>query len=221
MLIIPKLTLALFFPFSLFSGQQQEQGYVIYAICFVLFVVSGLLLKKYIKDKARWLKELELERLKNKAIESAYEQKMQRILASRDAESEAIQGLEIIPESTELPQHKEKKFFDTLISLILDRISDPQLSVEELGKAIGLSRSSLYKKLKSRTGYVPNEFIRVIRLKHAAELLRSNEYNVSEISYMVGFNSHSYFSKCFVQQFNLTPTEFVESYRQEEMLSPA
>lgn len=219
MLIIPKLTLALFFLFSLFSGQQQEQGYLIYLICLVLFFVSGLLLKKYSDDKARWQKELQLERLKNKAMQSAYEQKMQRILANRDVESQGVEDIELIPESTDLPQHKEKKFFDTLISLILDRISDPQLSVEELGKAIGLSRSSLYKKLKSKTGYVPNEFIRVIRLKHAAELLRSNEYNVSEISYMVGFNSHSYFSKCFVQQFNLTPTEFAESYKQEDAVA--
>jgi|GEM_PF-3720708 len=219
MLIIPKLTLALFFLFSLFSGQQQEQGYMIYVICLVLFVFSGLLLKKYLDDKAKWQKELQLERLKNKAMQSAYEQKVQRILANHDAESEGIEDIELITESTDLPQQKEKKFFDTLISLILDRISDPQLSVEELGKAIGLSRSSLYKKLKSRTGYVPNEFIRLIRLKHAAELLRSHEYNVSEISYMVGFNSHSYFSKCFVQQFNLTPTEFAESYRQEDAIA--
>ncbi len=106
--------------------------------------------------------------------------------------------------------NRDKKFLNKLIELIEERISDPQLSVEELGKEAGLSRSSLYKKVKSITGHVPNEFIRLIRLKHAARLLSNKEYNISEIGYMVGFNSHSYFSKCFYQQFKLTPTEFVE-----------
>ena len=49
------------------------------------------------------------------------------------------------------------------------------------------------------------------RLKHAARLLSNKEYNISEIGYMVGFNSHSYFSKCFYHQFILTPTEFLEN----------
>ncbi|HET8830397.1 MAG TPA: helix-turn-helix transcriptional regulator [Pelobium sp.] len=96
------------------------------------------------------------------------------------------------------------------IASIEERIADPQLSVEELGREIGLSRSSLYKKIKAMTGYVPNEFIRVIRLKNAARLLLTKEYNISEIGYMVGFSSHSYFSKCFHQQFKVTPTEFTE-----------
>lgn len=105
---------------------------------------------------------------------------------------------------------KDKDFLNKLIESIEDRIADPLLSVEELGREIGLSRSTLYKKIKSMTGYVPNEFIRVIRLKNAAKLLVAKNYNISEIGYMVGFSSPSYFSKCFYQQFKLTPTEFSE-----------
>ncbi len=107
---------------------------------------------------------------------------------------------------------RDKKFLNKLIEAIEERISDPQLSVEELGKEVGLSRSSLYKKVKSLTGHVPNEFIRLIRLKHAAKLLSAHNYNISEIGYMVGFSSHSYFSKCFYQQFKLTPTEFADQH---------
>jgi signal transduction histidine kinase/ligand-binding sensor domain-containing protein/AraC-like DNA-binding protein len=107
---------------------------------------------------------------------------------------------------------RDKKFLNKLIEAIEERISDPQLSVEELGREVGLSRSSLYKKVKSLTGHVPNEFIRLIRLKHAAKLLSEHGYNISEIGYMVGFSSHSYFSKCFYQQFKLTPTEFAEQH---------
>jgi DNA-binding response OmpR family regulator len=106
---------------------------------------------------------------------------------------------------------RDKKFMDKLTKAIEDRIADPQLSVEELGKEVGMSRSSLYKKVKTMTGHVPNEFIRLIRLKYAAKLLSENEYNISEIGYLVGFNSHSYFSKCFYQQFKQTPSEFMEN----------
>ena len=67
---------------------------------------------------------------------------------------------------------------------------------------------------------MPNEFIRLVRLKHAAKLLSVNEYNVSEIGYMAGFNSHSYFSKCFAQQFSLTPSEFAEKYAVKKDSAP-
>ncbi|WP_187774963.1 hybrid sensor histidine kinase/response regulator transcription factor [Pedobacter sp. BS3] len=108
---------------------------------------------------------------------------------------------------------RDKKFMEKIVEIIEERITDPQLSVEELSRDVGMSRSSLHKKLKSLSGHVPNEFIRLIRLKHAARLLLSNEYTISEICYMVGFNSHSYFSKCFYQQFQLTPSEFVEKHQ--------
>lgn len=112
---------------------------------------------------------------------------------------------------------RDKKFLDKLIESIEQRISDPQLGVEELGRQVGMSRSSLYKKVKAITGQVPNEFIRLIRLKRAAKLLTMQEYNISEIGYMVGFSSHSYFSKCFYQQFKVTPTEFAENYKNNQI----
>lgn len=106
----------------------------------------------------------------------------------------------------------DKKFVEKLITIIEERIMDPQLSVEELSKEMAMSRSSLHKKLKAMSGHVPNEFIRLIRLKNAAKLLLSGEYNISEVGYMTGFNSPSYFSKCFMQQFNVTPSEFAEKH---------
>jgi AraC-like DNA-binding protein len=106
----------------------------------------------------------------------------------------------------------DKKFVEKLINIIEERITDPQLSVEELSREMAMSRSSLHKKLKAMSGHVPNEFIRLIRLKNAAKLLLSGEHNISEVGYLTGFNSPSYFSKCFMQQFNLTPSEFAEKH---------
>lgn len=119
-----------------------------------------------------------------------------------------FESTEILPSGT-----RDKKFLNKLIEAIEERIADPLLSVEELSKAVNLSRSSLYKKVKAMTGHVPNEFIRLIRLKNAAKLLTTKEYNISEIGYMVGFSSHSYFSKCFYQQFKLTPKEFADQQK--------
>lgn len=104
----------------------------------------------------------------------------------------------------------DKKLLEKITTIIEDRIMDPKLSVEELSRELGMSRSSLHKKLKSVSGKVPNEFIRLVRLKHSAKLLLQNEYTISEIGYMSGFNSHSYFSKCFYKQFDITPSEFLE-----------
>jgi DNA-binding response OmpR family regulator len=104
----------------------------------------------------------------------------------------------------------DQKFLKKIIDVIEGRLDDQQLSVEELSSEMAMSRSSLHKKLKAISGHVPNEFIRIIRLKHAAKLLLQNEHSISEIGYMTGFNSPSYFSKCFFQQFKLTPREFIE-----------
>ena len=107
----------------------------------------------------------------------------------------------------------DKKFIERIISIIEERITDPQLSVEELSREMTMSRSSLHKKLKAMSGHVPNEFIRLIRLRNAARMLLSGEHNISEVGYLAGFSSHSYFSKCFAQQFNETPSEFAEKQR--------
>lgn len=105
---------------------------------------------------------------------------------------------------------QDKKFVEKLIAIIEERLTDPQLSVEELSREMAMSRSSLHKKLKAMSGHVPNEFVRLIRLRKAAGMLLSGEYNISEVGYLTGFNSPSYFSRCFLQQFGVTPTEFVE-----------
>jgi DNA-binding response OmpR family regulator len=107
----------------------------------------------------------------------------------------------------------DKKFIEKITAIIESRIIDPQLSVEELSREMNMSRSGLHKKLKAMSGHVPNEFIRLIRLRNAAKLLLSGEHNISEVGYRCGFSSHSYFSKCFAQQFNETPTEFAEKHR--------
>ncbi len=92
---------------------------------------------------------------------------------------------------------------------IQKRISDTSLSVETLAEEVGLSRGHLQRKLKSLTGQNPNEFIRIIRLKYAAELLiKRQDLSIAEVAENAGFNSQSYFSTAFTRQFSISPSQY-------------
>lgn len=108
----------------------------------------------------------------------------------------------------------DKGFLEKLYRLIDEHLSDPDLSVEELGEQIGLSRVQLYRKTKAICGYAPNELLRIARLKRAASLLASTEKTISEITYEVGFGSPSYFTKCYKEYFGESPTEFLKRKKQ-------
>ena len=101
-------------------------------------------------------------------------------------------------------------FLETAKKIIEKDITNPELSVEMLSKRMNMSRSNLHLKFKAIINQTPSDFIRIIRLNHAAQLLISGNYNIIEAAYGSGFNSPSYFTKCFKQYFHKTPSEFVE-----------
>ncbi|MEO9571965.1 MAG: two-component regulator propeller domain-containing protein [Polaribacter sp.] len=101
----------------------------------------------------------------------------------------------------------DKEFIQKLLEYINDNISDSNLSVEELASQLKLSRSQLYRKIKTITGQTVNEFIRKIRLERAKQILDSGRGNISEACFSVGFSSPSYFSKCFKAHFGILPSE--------------
>ena len=80
---------------------------------------------------------------------------------------------------------------------------------------LNMSRATLYRKLRNVSELTPNEFIRLIRLKKAAELLKQREYRVNEIAFVVGFNSVSYFAKCFFKQFGVLPKDYCVNSEKE------
>lgn len=104
----------------------------------------------------------------------------------------------------------DKGFVERLRTLIDEHLSDPDLSVEDLGDKIGMSRVQLYRKAKALTGYAPNELLRIARLKKAAALLASTDKTVAEVTYEVGFSSPSYFTKCYKDYFGESPTDFLK-----------
>jgi YesN/AraC family two-component response regulator len=106
----------------------------------------------------------------------------------------------------------DRSFLGKLKELIEKNLTDSGLNVEELGQHIGLSRTQLYRKVKSLTNYSPNELLRIMRLKKACHLLSTTETNVSEVTYDVGFTSPSYFAKCFKDYYNESPSDFVKKF---------
>jgi signal transduction histidine kinase/ligand-binding sensor domain-containing protein/DNA-binding response OmpR family regulator len=102
----------------------------------------------------------------------------------------------------------DEDFLNNLIHIIHAHLDDVNLDVDKLADCMNISRATFYRKVKSISELTPNDFIRLIRLKKAAELLRQKEYRVNEVAFIVGFNSSSYFSKCFYKQFGVLPKDF-------------
>jgi signal transduction histidine kinase/ligand-binding sensor domain-containing protein/AraC-like DNA-binding protein/AmiR/NasT family two-component response regulator len=115
------------------------------------------------------------------------------------------QGIGLITIST---TEKDKIFIEKMHALIEKNLNNPDFSTDSFAQAVNMGRTMFYKKVKGITGYSPNEYVRVIRLKKAAELLRTTELHVSEIAYQVGFNDPLYFSRCFKEQFSVSPAHF-------------
>ena len=108
----------------------------------------------------------------------------------------------------------DQDYMDKVHDFIMKHISETDLNIENLTLQLGTSKSSLYRKLKANTGLSINEYIRLCRLKQAAELLSSQKYKINEVAFMTGFSSPSYFATCFQKQFNITPSEFVKNLGQ-------
>lgn len=103
----------------------------------------------------------------------------------------------------------ERRFLVDLEKLIKDNLANPDLNVQFLADKLGMSRSSLFNKVKTLLAVTPNELIQAIRLSTAARLLQERKYRISEVSEMTGFSSSSYFAKCFQKQYGMKPAEYV------------
>lgn len=102
----------------------------------------------------------------------------------------------------------DQRFLARLTALLEENISNGDLSVDDVARLMGMSRSVYFKKIKALTGIGPNDYFKSLRLQRAAELLDAGELSITEISYSIGIADSHYFSKCFKQKFGVTPTEY-------------
>ncbi len=119
--------------------------------------------------------------------------------------------VDIIPEKITVTPVDEK-FMQQAIDIIEDNLDNPKMDVNTFVDLMNVSRSTLFTKLKNLTGQTPNDFIRSIRLKRAAQILQQDRLTNAEVCYMVGFNTPRHFRKCFQDFFGKTPIQYAKDY---------
>lgn len=113
-------------------------------------------------------------------------------------------------DSSALSNDLDKKFISKIIENIEENLINEEFSIDTLATEMAMSRTTFYKKLKSLTGQNPKDFIKDLRMKKAASLLRERKYTISEIAYLTGFPNSKYFSTTFKKYYGNTPTTFIE-----------
>ena len=108
---------------------------------------------------------------------------------------------------------RDQEFISDLEKLIMENISNVSFSVQQMEEALAMSRSSFNRKMKELLNTTPNDYLRSKRMKLAAKMLEQGNIRVSEVCYAVGFNSPSYFSKCFKETYGKLPLEYAKSVR--------
>lgn len=136
--------------------------------------------------------------------------RVRKLIENRQKIKEAFSNNLINDTKKESLGEIEQLFINDFQSYVEEYISNSELSVDEIADHLKLSRSQLYRKIKSLTNYSPNELIRIIRLKYAKQLLNNKVRSISEVAYISGFSSPSYFTKCFKDIYGESPKEYLE-----------
>lgn len=136
--------------------------------------------------------------------------RMNNILSQRQELKNKFRREILLEPETVTVTSADEVFLKKAMDIVEEHMGDPDFSVESMVREIGMSRSKLYLKLKALTDQSTSEFIRSVRLKRAVQLLEKSDMTVKEIMYMTGFNTASYFSKCFKKQFGVSPSDYLK-----------
>jgi AraC-like DNA-binding protein len=115
-------------------------------------------------------------------------------------------------EMVKILKPNEEKFLMQLIDFVEKIWNKSDFNVNDFSKALGYSKSQLYRKLTHLTGQSPNNFLKEYRLHKALNLLHKQQGNISEIAFETGFNSAAYFSKCFLEKYGLLPSKYIQQH---------
>ena len=140
-----------------------------------------------------------------------------RLIEQRDKLREKFSSEPGIVRAAVCSTDRDKEFADRLAVVLEQNLSRPEFSIDEFAQLMKLGRTVFYRKLRGVTGYSPNEYLRVVRMKKAAELLLSGEnLTVAEVAYKVGISDPFYFSKCFKTQFGVAPSVYQRGEMKEQ-----
>lgn len=107
---------------------------------------------------------------------------------------------------------RDEEFMKEVMSWLGEHIENSDLTIDQLASHLGLGRTTMYNKLKSLTGKSPVELIKEYRITKSKLLLRTGQFSVSEVAYRVGFSDPGYFSRCFREQFHMSPAEYLKTH---------
>lgn len=172
---------------------QTKPAYLLYVL--LVFLIVYLVYKNVQRTRQiRKQFELKIQNWDNKANtrHSPKSNKVDGILSNKQLETTS----------------RNQKFLERVVEIVENHLEDSAFDVEKFAGEMFMSRSQLHRKLKATTGYSATEFIRLIRLKKAAQMLKANSGTVSEIAYKVGFENIGYFSKCFKDVYGKPPSQY-------------
>jgi AraC-like DNA-binding protein len=144
--------------------------------------------------------------------------KVKNIIASRNSLQQYFsesKDLVIAPKRISQTS-SDQIFIEQAINSVEQNMSNSEYSVDDFGKDLGMSRMQLYRKLKAMTGQSANEFIRLVRLKRAAQLIELSEFTIAEVTYKVGFSDLQYFRSCFKKAFGVNPSNYTKNNPRED-----
>jgi YesN/AraC family two-component response regulator len=114
----------------------------------------------------------------------------------------------------------DEKFLQSIYQKLMSNLDKPDFNINELCDVLNMSRSLVYKKVKMLTGLSPVEYIRSLRMQEAGKLLKTRQYKVFEVVYMVGFTDVKYFRQCFTKEFGYSPTDFMKHLEETARTAP-
>lgn len=133
--------------------------------------------------------------------------RIRNILQNRQRLRDTVLSMESQPEEIDYTSQLDKEFLDKVLEVVNDELANSELSINDFCRKLGMSRTSVFNKMKTLTGQGPNDFIRIVRLNKAKELLVSRRYSIADVASMVGFADPKYFSTCFKKQFDISPSK--------------
>lgn len=140
---------------------------------------------------------------------------LRNLLKKREKQQKAYASTPLSDLHSAVHNKLDEEFMKKCTEIILNNIEDTEFSVSTLAQELGMSRTSVFTKIKGIIGMTPNDFIKITRLKKACRMMIEGEYRVTEIGFLVGFSSSSYFAKCFQKQFGMLPTEFLKKAKED------
>jgi len=139
--------------------------------------------------------------------------RIKKLIEQQSSRQELFQKTIEISPSQIAVNSLDEEFIRKVLAYVEKNIDNTEYTIEDLSSDVGLHRSHLYRKIQSLTGQTPIDFMRLVRLKRAAQLLTDSQYYIAEIAEMVGFNTIKYFNKYFKDEFGSTPTQYRNEHK--------